>query len=88
MKLDCTLKTEVIGKSKDVSKDGRTTYYRLTLMQDPEAGKLSCSEEIYDMVQKGSTYTFKAQFNDEYKSFRLIDIVDMPERQKVSADKK
>ena len=76
MKLNGTMKVKVIGKGTEQSKDGKTTYYRLLVMQDMEAGKLGCPEDVYNLVKEGETFTLNTQFNDEYKSFRIIGMVN------------
>ena len=76
MKLESTMKAEVIAKSSDKSKDGQTTYYRLTILQGSESGKLSCAQDVYDKVENRKEYAFITQFNDEYKSFRIIGMVN------------
>lgn len=75
MKLDATMKVKVIGKGTEESKDGKTTYYRLLIMQGMEAGKLGCPEGVYNDVKEGDERTFKVQYNDEYKSFRIVDVL-------------
>lgn len=76
MKLNGLMKVDVIGKGTEESKDGRTTYYRLLVKQGMEAGKLGCTEDVYNLIKEGETYTFSTQFNDEYKSFRVTGLVD------------
>ena len=78
MKLESTMKAEVIAKSSDKSKDGQTTYYRLTILQGSESGKLSCAQDVYDKVENRKEYTFITQFNDEYKSFRITGLIQEP----------
>lgn len=70
------MKAEVIAKSSEKSKDGQTTYYRLTILQDTESGKLGCSEDVYNKVENRKEYAFNMQFNDEYKSFRIVGIAE------------
>lgn len=76
MKLNGTMTVKVIGKGTDLSKDEKTIYYRLLVMQGMEAGKLGCPEDVYNLVKENETYTFNTQFNDEYKSFRIIGLVN------------
>lgn len=72
------MKAEIIAKSTEQSKDGKTTYYRLTILQDTESGKLSCPEEVFEKVDNRREYLFNMQFNDEYKSFRIIGVSEIP----------
>lgn len=78
MKLESTMQAEIIAKSTDKSKDGQTTYYRLTILQGSESGKLGCPEEIYNKVENRKEYIFNTQYNDEYKSFRIVGAQELP----------
>jgi hypothetical protein len=72
MKLESTMKAEVLVKSTTQSKDGQTTYYKLTILQGAESGMLSCPEDVYNKVSDRKEYIFDTQYNDEYKSFRIL----------------
>ena len=78
MKLDSTMKAEVLVKSTTKSKDGQTTYFKLTILQGAESGMLSCPEEVYNKVTDRKEYIFDTQFNDEYKSFRITGVQEIP----------
>lgn len=76
MKLNGTMTVKVIGKGIEKSRDEKTVYCRLLVMQGMEAGKLGCPDDVYNLIKEGETYTLNTQFNDEYKSFRVIGIVN------------
>lgn len=78
MKLDSTMEAEVLVKSTTQSKDGQTTYYKLTILQGAESGMLSCPEEVYKKVDDRKEYIFNTQYNDEYKSFRITGVQEIP----------
>lgn len=78
MKLDSTMRAEVLVKSTTKSKDGQTTYYKLTILQGAESGMLNCPEEVYNKVADRKEYIFNTQFNDEYKSFRITGVTEIP----------
>lgn len=78
MKLDSTMKAEVLVKSTTQSKDGQTTYYKLTILQGAESGMLNCPEEVYNKVENRKEYIFNTQYNDEYKSFRITGAQEIP----------
>ena len=76
------LKMSCIGLSlKDnESKDGKH-YYQLSIDQDGEAGSLPISEECYlnvkDVFKKYSPVSLDCEFNDQYKSLRVLNITPM-----------
>ncbi len=78
MKLESTMKAEVLVKSTTQSKDGQTTYYKLTVLQGAESGMLSCPEDVYNKVSDRKEYIFDTQYNDEYKSFRIVGVQEIP----------
>lgn len=78
MKIVSSCKMEIMNKGTETSKDGKTTYYRLAVLQGMEAGKLGCSEDVYNHVRKGEEYIFRTEYNDEYKSFRITGVDAVP----------
>ena len=78
MKLESTMKAQVIAMGTEQSRDGKTTYYRIAILQGMETGKLGCPEDVYNKIEKGKEYTFITQFNDEYKSFRITGLIQEP----------
>lgn len=67
----------VVTKKETVSaKDPSRKFYKLGVMTaDDELGEISCSEDVYNSVEKGKEYNFVTAFNDTYKSFRIEGIV-------------
>lgn len=72
MKILCIIdKVRVLAKDATASKDGQSTYYKLAVLVGSECGNISCSKEVYDEVIADKLYSFKAIYNDQYKSFKL-----------------
>lgn len=76
------LKMSAIGLSLKVneSKDGKH-YYQISIDQDGEAGSLPISEECYlgvkDIFKKYSPVNLDCEYNDQYKTLRVIGISPM-----------
>ena len=55
--------------------DGRK-FYRMSIDQDGEAGNISMSEEAYKSIQntfkKYSPVTLSCEYNDQYKTMRIV----------------
>lgn len=80
MKLYNETKITVVGKAEPTfSQDGRSTYYRVAVMQNGQATNLSVSEDIYNSIPDGFVEAvFLTVYDDTYKSFRadkLLQIV-------------
>lgn len=67
----------VVTKKETVSaKNPSRKFFKLGVMtSDDELGEISCSEEIFNSVEKGKEYNFTTSYNDTYKSFRIEGIV-------------
>lgn len=70
---------QVIGLSLKVNegKEGKH-YYQISVDQDGEAGSLPLSEDAYlnikDSFKKYSPYGLTVEYNDQYKSLRVIGL--------------
>ncbi len=71
MTITANAKVLVISKNKTPSRDGKTTYYNLAVMQNGQAGNISCTEEVYDRVAEMKETEINLTYNDEYKSLRI-----------------
>lgn len=87
MKIYGTSTMKVISKSTTKSKDGQNTYYKLGVLIGSEAGMISCSEEIYNLVQENGTYNFGTVYDDSYKSFRIYNVIFDGSPEKSSPEK-
>lgn len=76
MKFQNTTKLLVLAKVESQGiKDSTKTYYSLTVMQDTDAGSISCPKEVFDVAVEGQINTFLTEFNQNYNSFRITGIV-------------
>lgn len=76
MKIVNTTKLLVLAKNaKQGIKDPTKTYYSLVIMQDADAGSISCPEKVFESAVEGQINTFVTEFNQQYNSFRVTDIV-------------
>lgn len=75
MKIRSTAKLQVIAKGEPTkSLDGKSTYYKVTVLQGAEAGQISVSEDLYNLLRVGETTALLLEFNDLYKSIKVVDI--------------
>lgn len=75
MKINCKFSCQVLATNINTTQDGKS-YYNTTVFipSTGEAGQLNITEKIFNDLVCGSSYTFNAEFNDKYKSFRVVDI--------------
>lgn len=75
MKIYTTFEALVLATTSTQSKDGQNTYYKASLMDliSKEAGSISCSKEVADMVEPMTEYKCTATFDNTYNppSFRI-----------------
>lgn len=75
MKIQSTAKLQVIAKGEPTkSLDGKSTYYKVTVLQGAEAGQLSVSEDLYNLLRVGETTSLVLEYNDTYKSLKVVNI--------------
>lgn len=53
----------------------RNVFYNLAIMIDSEAGNISCTQDAYDRAEVGKENEVVFAYNEQYKSFRIIDII-------------
>lgn len=69
---------KVLAKEATLSSDGKNTYYKLAVLVGAEAGNVSCSKEVYNLVETDKSYDLSAVFNSEYKTFKFEKVAKMP----------
>lgn len=75
MKITMKAEMHILAKCEPTkSRDGQSTYYKLTVMQGQEAGQISCPEDVYNSIKSGEKAVFNLEYNSEYKSLRLLGI--------------
>lgn len=67
----------VVGKKETKSGDGKSTYYKLSIVIDGEAGMVSCSEEVYQDAQVMKEFNMFFTYNETYKSLSLKRILSV-----------
>lgn len=77
MNIETKFNAMCVGKNQSKSQDGRTTFYSLAIVQNGQAGNVSCSPDVYDRVlssgQTIETYDFTGVYRDgQYKGFRIV----------------
>ena len=73
MKIYNETKITVVGKAEPThSNDGKSTYYRVAVMQNGQATNLMVSEEVYNAIPDGLVEVLLyTSFDDKYQSFRV-----------------
>lgn len=77
MKINSKFNAQLLSSSVTTSKDGRN-FYHITIFvpSSGEAGQMNVTEDLYNNLVTGSEYTFVAEWNDKYNSFRVIGVDD------------
>ena len=65
----------VVGKKETKSGDGKSTYYKLSIVIDGEAGMVSCSEGVYQDAELMKEFNMFFVYNETYKSLSLKRVV-------------
>lgn len=80
-------KGTVLVLAKNVREgSNRQFYYNLAIMSDGQAGNISCTPEAYDKAVVYTENEVIFAFNEQYKSFRIIDVIPAPYEPDVNAD--
>ncbi len=88
MTLTANAKMIVISKNEKESRDGQTKFYNLAVVQDGQAGNISCTKEVYEsMVELMKETELLLTYNDEYKSLRITGISMSLPAPKLSGEK-
>lgn len=82
MKIYNTFNALVLSTHSTLSKDGQNTYYKVSLMDmvSREAGSISCTEEVADMIVPMTQYQCTAVYDNTYSpaSFRITMVAQLP----------
>ena len=75
MKLGSVSHVTVIAKGEPTrSIDGKTEYFKITVLQGAEAGQLSCPQDVYLGLSVGKEADLMLEYNDQYKSLKVVGI--------------
>ncbi len=81
MKIYTSFEALVLATISTQSKDGQNTYYKASLMDliSKEAGSISCSKEVADMIKPMMEYKCTAVFDNTYNppSFRITMVTQI-----------
>lgn len=66
-----------VGKKEDKMKDGTPFYSIAVATKEGDAGNLSCSKEVYDIVSAMNPYIIQCVYRDgQYKGLRVTRALD------------
>lgn len=74
MKIVGKMKITVLAKNSKVNESNGKISYSLTIMQDSEAGAISCSKEVFDLVKTLHSYDFLGTYDDKYGYMKLSNV--------------
>ena len=74
MKLTGRMKITVLAKESKLNETNGKTSYGLTIMQGSEAGSITCTKEVFDVVKPLHTYDFFGTYDDKYSYMKLSDV--------------
>ncbi|TCL59972.1 hypothetical protein EDD76_103163 [Kineothrix alysoides] len=83
MKLSLNCGVMILAKNSRVGTNGNT-YYNLAILQDSEAGTISCSKEVFESVDPMKPYGLQFSYNDQYKSLSVSGVLLSNEKESVS----
>lgn len=77
MNIELKMKAICAGKQVQTGSDGKTDFYSLAIVQNGQAGNLSCGKEVFDSVlsegQLMEVYDFTCVYRDgQYKNLRIV----------------
>lgn len=85
MKIYNTFNALVLSSVATPSKDGQNTYYKASIMDlvSNEAGSISCSKEVADMIVPMTRCQCTAVYDNTYSpaSFRITMVAQLPDQQ-------
>lgn len=77
MKISCTFSAQVLATNIAIGKDDRRFYNATVFIPSSgEAGQLNISEDLFNQLSSGETYSFRAEFNDKFNSFRVVGLYE------------
>lgn len=77
MVINVKFKSIFVSTKSNLSKDGSKTYYSIGLENNGSVGMVNCSSEVFQEMVNRSKFTeviFVGEYNDVYKSFRIISV--------------
>lgn len=71
MKITANINVTVLGKESAANESTGRESYKLAILQGSEAGNISCSKDIFDVVKPMHSYTVVAVYDDKYQYMKL-----------------
>lgn len=77
MNVELKMKAICAGKNVQTGSDGKTEFYSLAVVQNGQAGNLSCGKEVFESVlsegQMMDVYDFTCVYRDgQYKNLKIV----------------
>lgn len=86
MKLTGKMKITVLAKESKLNETSGKTSHGLTIMQGSEAGSITCTKEVFDVVKPLHTYDLFGTYDDKYSYMKITD-VDLKSETSMTAGK-
>ena len=74
MKLIGKMKITVLAKEVKTSATTGRESFTLAILQNSEAGSISCTKEVYDLVRPYHTYEMLGTYDDKYNYMKITDV--------------
>ena len=89
MRTQVQLKALVAGKSSKRSQDGTKEYYNVAIVQEGEAGSVSCTQDVFMAIEPMNQYFLGAEISDYQGklSLKITAILQSPTNNKTSVEK-
>lgn len=73
MKINCEFECQVLSSKKISNPNNGKDYFQLTLfdVNSGEAGQIFTSQEVYENVIPGQSYSLLGVYDDKYNSFKI-----------------
>lgn len=74
MKLTGKMKITVLAKESKKNETSGKMSYGLTVMQNAEAGSITCTEEVFNAVKPMHSYDMFGTYDDKYSYMKLTGV--------------
>lgn len=74
MKITANINVTVLGKEANISESTGRESYKLAILQGSEAGNISCSKDVFDVVKPMHSYVVAAVYDDKYQYMKLSSV--------------
>lgn len=80
MKIESIINASVMGKQSKLTESTGRTSFSLAIMQGGEAGSVSCTEDVYNLVKPFHSYNLIGVYDDKYNYMRVTGVVSGSEK--------